>query len=59
MNNSVVNLESILTKIGEYWLPKIIAQMNGFHVKLVKVQGEFAWHSRADTDEVFIILTVN
>lgn len=56
MNNSVINLESKLVQIHEYYSPKIIAQMNDYHFKLAKIQGEFVWHSHADTDEVFIIL---
>jgi mannose-6-phosphate isomerase-like protein (cupin superfamily) len=56
MNNSVINLESKLAQIHEYYSPKIIAQMNDYHFKLAKLQGEFVWHSHADTDEVFLIL---
>ncbi|WP_236440002.1 cupin domain-containing protein [Pseudomonas syringae] len=41
---------------SEHWTPKVIAQMNDYQFKLVKVQGEFLWHSHADTDEVFIVL---
>ena len=43
-------------KFHEQWSPKIIAQMNDYHFKLVKIQGDFVWHSHADTDEVFIVL---
>ena len=43
-------------KFSEHWSPRIIAQMNDYHFKLVKIQGEFVWHSHADTDEVFIVL---
>jgi mannose-6-phosphate isomerase-like protein (cupin superfamily) len=56
MNTSVINLESKLAQIHEYYSPKIIAQMNDYHFKLAKIQGEFVWHNHADTDEVFIIL---
>ena len=56
MKPSVVNIENKLTKINEYWSPKIIAQMNDYHFKLAKVQGEFVWHSHEETDEVFLIL---
>jgi len=41
---------------SKHWSPKIIAQMNDYHFKLVKIHGEFVWHSHADTDEVFIVL---
>jgi len=50
-----VNLQSKFTLFTELWSPKIVAQMNDYHFKLVKIQGEFVWHSHADTDEVFIV----
>ena len=56
MNYSPINFEEKLAKFSEHWSPKIIAQMNDYHFKLVKLQGDFVWHSHADTDEVFIIL---
>ena len=52
MNYSAVNFAEKLAKFSEHWSPKIIAQMNDYHFKLVKLQGEFVWHSHADTDEV-------
>jgi mannose-6-phosphate isomerase-like protein (cupin superfamily) len=51
-----INFEDKLSKFTEHWSPKIIAQMNDYHFKIVKFQGEFVWHSHADTDEVFIVL---
>jgi len=51
-----VNLQEKLAKFSDHWSPKIIAQMNDYHFKLVKFQGDFVWHSHADTDEVFIVL---
>jgi len=56
MEYSAINLKEKLNKFSEHWSPKIIAQMNDYHFKLVKFQGDFVWHSHADTDEVFIIL---
>ena len=56
MEYSAINLKEKLKKFSEHWSPKIIAQMNDYHFKLVKFQGDFVWHSHADTDEVFIIL---
>lgn len=53
---SSINLAQKLTKFSEHWSPKIIAQMNDYHFKLVKLQGEFVWHSHAETDEVFLVL---
>jgi mannose-6-phosphate isomerase-like protein (cupin superfamily) len=51
-----INFEEKLSKFSEHWAPKIIAQMNNYHFKIVKFQGEFVWHSHDDTDEVFIVL---
>ena len=51
-----INLREKLAKFSEYWSPKIIAEMNDYHFKLVKLQGEFVWHDHKDTDEVFIVL---
>ena len=51
-----INFEDKLAKFSEHWSPKIVAQMNDYHFKLVKLQGDFVWHRHADTDEVFIVL---
>src|SRR5256712_9232853 len=51
-----INLADKLAKFSEQWSPKIVAQMNDYHFKLVKIQGEFIWHRHAETDEVFIVL---
>ncbi len=56
MEYSALNLNEKLAKFSEHWSPKIIAVMNDYHFKLAKFQGEFVWHSHADTDEVFIVL---
>ena len=56
MNYQPINFEEKLAKISEHWSPRIIAQMNDYHFKIVKVQGEFVWHDHPETDEVFIVL---
>ena len=56
MNYSPVNFQEKLTRFSEHWSPKIIAQMNDYHFKVVKVLGEFIWHEHPETDEVFIVL---
>ena len=56
MTKPVINLEEKLTKITDQWSPKIVAQLNDYHFKLAKVQGDFVWHSHPDTDEVFLVL---
>lgn len=51
-----VNLEQKLGLIGEHWSPKAIAQVGDFQVKLVKLKGEFVWHSHQAEDELFLVL---
>lgn len=56
MDIRAINLADKLSSFDEHWSPRIIAQMNDYHFKLAKIQGEFIWHSHPDTDEVFIVL---
>ena len=56
MDKQAINLSEKLTKFSEHWSPKVVAQMNDYHFKVVKVQGEFVWHDHPETDEVFLIL---
>jgi mannose-6-phosphate isomerase-like protein (cupin superfamily) len=51
-----VNLAQKLTLFNEHWSPKIVGELNGQHVKLVKVQGEFTWHHHDNEDELFLVL---
>jgi mannose-6-phosphate isomerase-like protein (cupin superfamily) len=51
-----VNLDAKLKLIQQAWRPAIIAELNGQHVKLVKLQGEFVWHHHADEDELFLVV---
>ncbi|OIP98560.1 cupin [Candidatus Wirthbacteria bacterium CG2_30_54_11] len=56
MPYSPINLQDKLTLFTEHWSPKIIAQMNDYHFKLAKVQGELTWHKHPTTDELFLVL---
>ena len=51
-----VNFVEKLAQFDDHWAPRVIAQMNNYQFKLVKVLGEFVWHDHPDTDEVFIVL---
>jgi mannose-6-phosphate isomerase-like protein (cupin superfamily) len=53
---NAINFAEKLAKFSDRWSPKIIARMNDYDFKLVKLQGEFVWHDHKDTDEVFIVL---
>jgi mannose-6-phosphate isomerase-like protein (cupin superfamily) len=51
----VINLEDKFARSSEHWNPKIVAQLNDYHVKAVKLQGEFVWHKHDETDELFLV----
>ncbi len=51
-----INLSEKLQKIDAFWTPKIVAQMNDYYIKLVKIEDEFVWHSHPETDEVFLVI---
>ena len=52
----VINIREKFNRFSEQWSPKIIAQMNDYHFKLARVEGDFTWHDHKDTDEVFIVI---
>ena len=52
-----INLERKLQLFSEHWTPKVIAELNDYQVKLVKIAGEFVWHQHDDTDELFLCLS--
>ncbi|MGD6855386.1 cupin domain-containing protein [Bacillus infantis] len=56
MNYSPINFQEKFSRFADHWSPKVIAEMNDYQFKLVKVQGDFVWHKHDDTDEVFIVL---
>lgn len=56
MSYESINLQEKLTQFSDHWAPKVIAEMNDYQFKLVKVQGDFVWHDHPETDEVFIVL---
>lgn len=52
-----INFHDKLAKFTEHWSPKVIAELNDYQFKLVKIQGEFVWHDHKHTDEAFIVLS--
>ncbi len=54
--NKPVNLESKFWLFSDYWAPRVIAQMNDYQFKIVKIKGEFVWHEHKDTDETFLVI---
>ena len=51
-----VNLAEKFDRFQQYWQPKIVGEVNGTHVKLVKLKGEFVWHHHENEDELFVVL---
>ncbi|CAG4889305.1 cupin domain-containing protein [Paraburkholderia saeva] len=54
-----VDLATAFDAIHEHWSPQVVAQVNDQYVKVVKVQGEFTWHSHAGEDELFYVVRGN
>jgi mannose-6-phosphate isomerase-like protein (cupin superfamily) len=56
MKLEAINFKDKFTKFTEHWSPRVIAEMNDYQFKLVKIEGEFVWHDHPETDEVFIVI---
>jgi mannose-6-phosphate isomerase-like protein (cupin superfamily) len=52
-----VNIKEKFALFDEHWSPKIVGELNGQHVKLVKLHGEFVWHHHEQEDELFLVLS--
>ena len=56
MTPNKVNLAEKLSLFDEHWSPKVVGELNGQHVKLVKLLGEFVWHHHDEEDELFFVV---
>lgn len=56
MKPAAINLTEKLGLFSDQWSPKIIAEMDGFQFRLAKLEGDFVWHSHAETDEAFFVV---
>ena len=54
--NQAIDLTQKLSLFDDHWSPKIVGSYNGNDLSLVKVKGEFVWHSHPDTDDFFMVL---
>jgi mannose-6-phosphate isomerase-like protein (cupin superfamily) len=54
-----INFREKFSSFDAQWQPKVIAEMNDYQFKLVKLQGDFIWHDHQDTDETFIVIEGN
>lgn len=51
-----INLAEKLSQFDDHWNPRVVAELNGQHVKLAKIKGVFVWHHHEDEDELFLVL---
>ena len=56
MEYKSINLGQKFRLFDEQWQPKVVAEMNDYQFKIVKLQGDFIWHDHKDTDETFIVI---
>lgn len=56
MQSTKINIREKLRQFSDYWNPKIIGELNGQHVKAVKLKGEFVWHHHDNEDELFLVI---
>lgn len=54
--DDAINMAEKLAQFRDHWAPRTIAQLNDYDIMVVKVQGEFVWHSHPDTDDFFLVL---
>jgi mannose-6-phosphate isomerase-like protein (cupin superfamily) len=52
-----VNLDERFSLFTEQWSPKVVVRLNDYEIKIVRMQGEFVWHTHDDTDELFLVLS--
>jgi mannose-6-phosphate isomerase-like protein (cupin superfamily) len=56
MAHEAIDIAERLSRFSQYWSPKVVARLNDYEIKVVKVQGEFVWHTHEDTDELFLVV---
>lgn len=56
MTREPVDIAGKLSLVSELWSPKVVARLNDYDIKVVKVRGEFVWHTHDDSDELFLVV---
>lgn len=56
MTSLPIDLAEKLSSFSEHWSPKVVARLNDYEIKVVKVRGEFVWHTHDDTDELLLVI---
>jgi mannose-6-phosphate isomerase-like protein (cupin superfamily) len=54
--NQAINLNDKFAQFSQAWSPEVVARLNDYEIKLVRLDGEFGWHTHDDTDELFLVL---
>lgn len=54
--HTAINLSQKMSLIKDQWMPRVIAEMNNYQFKVVKLEGDFVWHDHPETDETFLVL---
>ncbi|WP_329108710.1 cupin domain-containing protein [Micromonospora sp. NBC_01699] len=57
VEHEAVDIADKLSRFSQYWSPKVVARLNDYEIKVVKVRGEFVWHTHEDTDELFLVVS--
>lgn len=53
---NAINIEEKFSLLSEHWAPRVVAEMNDYQFKIVRLQGDFIWHTHADSDEAFFVV---
>ena len=56
MVSEPININSKFKLFSDYWSPRVVAEINNYQIKLVKIKGDFIWHQHTETDEVFLVI---
>lgn len=56
MTHQPIDIAEKFSAFSDYWSPKVVSRLNDYEIKLVKVLGEFVWHTHEDTDEMFLVV---
>jgi len=51
-----INLREVLDRIDDCWNPRVLCKLNGQHIRIARIHGEFIWHAHEDEDECFLVL---
>lgn len=57
MPADAVDIADKLSLVSEQWSPKVVARLNDYEIKVVKLEGEFVWHTHDETDELFLVVS--